>query len=435
MTLEQDDLPRGHSGLIDLQPKRARDYKQFYLRKNPFPPIGVPTSDELITVDREQVIRRFQNVISEVVSTGDSIITVLVGPYGSGKSHLLRVFKNSVNRQLLTSEEPMIAVYVKSPGEDFRDFFLGFVEDIGRTALTGYSEKAIRAFVDENKDAVSRIIHDGVVQTTISHSDYDVGDVLRNSQFHNLFEQIRQSRFSDVHSHDLVIAFLTLAHPDYSSRAWRWLIGESLDRIEKESIQVEQTIDDANTAYSVFTDVIRLFRNIGISSFLILLDELEKLTILQASREARYEDMLRRMLDDHTKSIGFYFAIAPKQWEEITTRGTALVRRLAGNWYLLGKFEADFTKELLERYLAAARLEEYNTKVARSRFPDCEPSLAPFASDAVASIQRISKGLISNIILVNRTLLEYLYDSQGQYQSINAKMVDEVKDREHWKFD
>ena len=134
MTLEQDDLPRGHSGLIDLQPKRARDYKQFYLRKNPFPPIGVPTSDELITVDREQVIRRFQNVISEVVSTGDSIITVLVGPYGSGKSHLLRVFKNSVNRQLLTSEEPMIAVYVKSPGEDFRDFFLGFVEDIGRTA-------------------------------------------------------------------------------------------------------------------------------------------------------------------------------------------------------------------------------------------------------------------------------------------------------------
>lgn len=435
MILERNDLTLGQSGLINLQPTKARDYKQFYLRKNPFPPIGVPTSDDLITVDRERVIKRFQNVISEVITTGDSIITVLVGPYGSGKSHLLRVFKNSVNHQLLFLEEAMIAIYVKSPGEDFRDFFLGFIEDIGRTALTSYSEKVIRAFVEENRAQVSRIIHDGAVQATLSRSDYDVGDILRNSQFHDLFEQIRQARFSDVHSRDLVTAFLTLSHPDYSSRAWRWLIGETLDRIEKESIHVEQLIEDANMAYATFTDTIRLFRCVGVSSFLILLDELEKLTILQASKEERYEDMLRRMLDDHTKNIGFYFAIAPKQWEEITTRGTALVRRLAGNWYLLGKFEAEYTRELIERYLAAVRIESYTAKVARERFSDCEPSLAPFTNEAVASIQKISKGLISNIILVSRTLLEYLYDLQGQHQSITVRLVDEVKEKEHWKFD
>ncbi len=114
-------------GIIDLKKVKPRDYERFFLKRNPFPAVGVPSDALLITVDRVPIIKRFENVIAELLTDGTSIITVLVGDYGSGKSHLLKVFKQSVNSQLLSRENGTLAAYVKSPGEGFRDFFLEII--------------------------------------------------------------------------------------------------------------------------------------------------------------------------------------------------------------------------------------------------------------------------------------------------------------------
>lgn len=65
-------------GLIELK-INAKDYTKYFLVQNPFPAVGVPEEFPRITVDRESIKLRFQNVISEVVSTNRTILSVMVG--------------------------------------------------------------------------------------------------------------------------------------------------------------------------------------------------------------------------------------------------------------------------------------------------------------------------------------------------------------------
>ena len=359
------------SGLISLGRGKARNYELFFLKRNPFPAVGVPGEDPHITVDRREEIARFQNVVAELLDAGTVIITVLVGDYGSGKSHLLKLFKYNINTQLLSTEDGALAAYVKSPGEDFREFLLGLVEDLGRPLLTNYSEQVIKKHIDSDRKKAEDYLFKTDVRDSFREGTWDVGTFLQSSQHHDLFREIRRTHFAKVRSDDLVSAFLGLSHPDHSSKAWRWLLGERLDKEEKGIANIETTIEDEEIAYSVFRDLLSLFRSIGIKSFVIMVDELEKITYIQATKRAKYQDMLRQMIDDNTRDICFYFAIAPPQWEALTKEPTALVRRLRGNWYLLENFEEPHTKELIERYLDVARTDSFSSKAARARFQDC----------------------------------------------------------------
>jgi hypothetical protein len=370
-------------------------------------------------------------VIAELLDVGTGIITVLVGEYGAGKSHLLKVFKQSINAQLLSREDGVLASYVKSPGEDFRDFLLGMVEDIGRQLLTSYSEEILRSSILANKQVAETHIFDDSVSASLKKGEINMGTFLVKCRHLDLIRELMLPQFQSVHSTDLVLSFFNLCHPDHSSKAWRWFLGERLESEDKESIGVETTIDDDETAYSIFHDFVSLFSAIGIRSLVTLVDELEKITFIHPSKRVRYQDMLRRMIDDHTKNVCFYFAIAPRQWEALTKETTAFVRRLAGNWYLLDDFEEDHTRELIEKYLYAVRVDDFSSKLAKSKFADCEPSLCPFTDESVSAIQRISGGLVSDVILICRKLLEYLHDYQHEYSSVTTDLVKLVAEKEH----
>lgn len=155
-------------GIIELKREKARDYTPFFLKGNPFPSVGIPGETILFTVDREPVIKSFQNIIGEFLNTEASNITVLVGDYGSGKSHLLKLFKQSVNTQLLSRENGTLAVYIKSPGEDFHHFFLELIVNIDWPLFVEYSEAIIREYIENHKTNVANLIHDGNVKKILS---------------------------------------------------------------------------------------------------------------------------------------------------------------------------------------------------------------------------------------------------------------------------
>jgi hypothetical protein len=419
------------SGIIELKRGKARDYSEFLLRRNPFPAVGVPTEAPLITVDREKDKERFQNVIGELLDVGTSIITVLVGEYGAGKSHLLKVFKQSINTQLLSRENGVLAAYVKSPGEDFRDFLLSMVEDVGRQLMAAYAGEVLRTTILSDPKAAQTHVINSDVAASLKKGEIEIGTFLAGCVHLDLIRELMVPQFKEVHSPDLLLSFFNLCHPDYSSKAWRWFLGEKLDRTDKASIGVETTIDDDETAYAIFDDLLTLFGAIGIKSLVALVDELEKITFISASKRSRYQDLLRRMIDDHTKNVCFYFAIAPRQWADLTKQSTAFVRRLAGNWYLLDDFQPGHTRDLIEQYLYSVRVGDFSAKKAKSAFPGCEPSLCPFTNDSIGVIQEISGGLVSSIILVCRKLLEYLYDYSKQYSSVTPELVRLVAEKEH----
>ncbi len=260
--------------------------------------------------------------------------------------------------------------------------------------------------------------------------NYNIGELLQNSRWLELFRWIKAEYFHEVRSMDVAFAFLTLSHPDYSSKAWRWFLGERLDKGEKEILNIETSIDDDEIAYSTFRSLVVLLQVVGIKSIVVVVDELEKITLIHPTKRARYQDQLRRMIDDYPTDMCMYFAIAPRQWELLTKEPTALVRRLAGNWYVLEEFKMDHTKELIEKYLYFARTDNFSSQKAKAKFSNCEPSLCPFTTESINAIQKVSKGLVSSIILLCRKLLEYLYDHQDKYQSITPELVELVKQEE-----
>jgi hypothetical protein len=399
------------SGLIDLSKTKARNYEAYYLKRNPFPAIGIPEETLLITADRETVIRRFQNVIREVLDTGRSIITVMVGEYGSGKSHLLKLFKKSVDTQLLYSEGTM-AVYVKSPGEDFSYFLFGFIDNIGFELLTELSKRYLVSRLVSDASLLKHIFNEKIREAFVK-KEIRLEDAMNKTRILDLFGQLKKTDFAGIDA-DLSHVFLSLCDPRIQQIAWRWLIGETLDKEERDLLNVDSSAVDQKRAYKTYLDLVKILKKAGIKNLVILVDELEKITLLGKLKEAKYQDDLRKLIDDHPESMCFYFAIAPKQWQDLTREPTALVRRLKGNWHLLEDFGDKETRELVEKYLFSVRIDLYTGEKVLSSFPEIEPSLYPFTKEALAVIRKETKGVVSDILLVCRKALELLCDSKEE---------------------
>jgi hypothetical protein len=409
-------------GLIELK-INAKDYSKYFLNQNPFPAIGVPEDFPKITVDREDIKRRFQNVISEVVLTNKTIITVIVGEYGSGKSHLFKVFRNSVNAQLLTKENGMLAIYIKSPGEEFSDFFFSLIDGIGKELLIEQSRQFLIQEIYSKPDYLKFI--DKKLHDLYSSRNASLDDLLAKSQFVDMFDRIRKDRFGEIKSPDVPKVFLNLARVDMAAKAWRWFLGQHLERddIGLDGLNVEQQISDEN-AYQVFLDFVSILRIAGIRHLVFLVDELEKITLLPPAKKAKYQDQLRQMIDDNPKGMCFYFAIAQRQWSALSKEPTALVRRLAANWYILDDFKVPETRELIEAYLFTSRTREYSADKIKNRLPECDPSLYPFTDEAVRLISKLSKGVVSSILMLGRKSLEVLADKPDKHDAVTVELIE-----------
>jgi len=416
-------------GLIDLSELKPRNYDTFFLKRNPFPGIGVPSDTIPFTVDREDIKKRFTETIAELQENETGLITVLIGDYGSGKSHLLKLFKQSVNTYLLSQNPGILAVYVKSPGEDFGEFFSQFIDDIGRSLLTAYSQEIFKEYFISHRSESLKHFSTDELKAILIENKYEIGDMIKKSRYLDLFNAIKNEKFSDIGSNDLVYAFLSLSHPDLSTRAWKWFLMDKIDKKDyREHLLIESPIDNEKIAYVVFKNLTRLLNLLKIQSLVILVDELEKIGSLSPSQKRiDYQEQLRTLIDDYPKNLCLFFAIAPTQWDELTKTSTAFIRRLAGTWARLDDFKKEDTKELIETYLHFSRVKNYNSQKVREKFPDCEPSLCPFTKDSIDSIQQESDGRVSRVLMLCRKSLEYLYDHQEKYKSINSSLIKDLQ--------
>ena len=403
-----------------------RDYTKFFLKDNPFPAIGIPGDRINFCVDRLRSKSRFKDVLTELIYNDSSSITVLVGDYGSGKSHLLKLFKQSINEELLPQDNPILAAYVKSPGEDFRDFYLHFIDDIDLDLLVEYSRNTIEKYFKNNRENVAKWIHDQDQKEKFLKGKYNFEDVFQKTQRSNLFTDIRKDYFKSVNFDDLVYAFLSLASPEISSKAWKWFQGEKLEKNDKDILKVDKQIDDDESTFMMFREFLKLQKVIGIKSLVLLIDELEKLTYIHAIKRTKYEDKLRDLIDENPKNLCIFFAIAPTQWKLLAKESTAFIRRLAGNWDELQGFEEKDTSELIETYLIFSRVEGISPNLMKERFKECEVSLCPFTSNSVKRIQELTKGRVSQVIFICRRLIDYYYDNQEKFPAITPDMVDTI---------
>ncbi len=70
-------------------------------------------------------------------------------------------------------------------------------------------------------------------------------------------------------------------------------VTDILDREEKEMLGVNASLDQKR-AYKIFSDLIGLLKIVGVKNFVILVDELEKITLLSKTKEDKYLEKFRQ---------------------------------------------------------------------------------------------------------------------------------------------
>ena len=412
-------------GYVNLDKLSQRNYGRIFLTRNPFPALADPEEIPVTTVDREGILRRFTDVLAHLYTNQSSAVSVILGDYGSGKSHLLKLFKASVNRKLLTTKDPSVAAYVKSPGRSIRDLWLYLVEDLGRGFLTDLSRKSIFEFL--RKDPKKYL----PVGTELELSDYgDVPDYLDKGMALDLIGDMASGSFESVRYKDLVNAFLLLSHPTLSAPAWRWFTGSSLSKDERKKIMVRGEIDDSSTSESALNGLIRLLHGLNFTGLILLVDELETLTLIRGLGKGLYQDSLRHMMDDNPSGLIAFFAVTPAEWADLTQTPSGLVRRLAGSVFDLAPFTADQVTDLVRQYLRISRIDTYEEKLRdlREITKGLNKETYPFTNASLDTILSLTDGIVSKVVLLCHFCIDNFV--QGTDPLITPNFVKTVASRE-----
>lgn len=403
-------------GLVDLTRLKARDYSSILLRSNPFPSTAVPTETPLTTADRKPVLRRFTDVLTTLYSDDSSSVTVILGDYGTGKSHLLKLFKVSVNNKLLPGDKPILAIYAKSPGRNVRDLLLYLIDDIGREVLTKLASNLIFSIVSRDPKKF------GIYGRQFELKDsMQIPEYLAQTRIFDLINEVQLS-LVDVRSRDLVRAFLILPHPEFGSIAWRWFIGSSLSREERKLLGLKSIIDDSRVAEHILDALFKLVRSVGINGIVLLVDELEAITLIPGISRGLYQDAIRHLIDSNPLGLVLIFAITPTEWNKLMQTPSALERRLSGSIIDLPPFTKKDVQELIEKYLSIARTREFKDS-GRSK-------IFPFTSESIETIFTTTKGIPYKVVTLCRLCID---NSAVGEESITREFVEEVIQKEGFR--
>jgi hypothetical protein len=135
------DLQGVASKRIDKEAESQWLRQHFELPYNPFPPSGIspdipegpPLKDEQGR-DIAPIVGGF--IVSAYRDRAPRQGLVIVGTYGTGKTHLLRLIHNQINERLGSGEEKALSIYVQRPRVE--------VQDLNREILRGLGEDTVR---------------------------------------------------------------------------------------------------------------------------------------------------------------------------------------------------------------------------------------------------------------------------------------------------
>ena len=399
---------------LDEEPLTLSDiskinYSSYLLETNPFPTVEIPGVIPITTADRVKILEQFKRNLTSTVFDKASANMVLVGEYGAGKSHILKYFQSIVNKELLNSKNKALAIYVKSVGRSFRDLYLYFIDDVGRDFLRQLAIDFLKEYFQKiGRDELKKYITDVELKQNPDLLEIEISEILSNSRFYDIFYDIVKS-MPKLKKNSTAYAMLHLAHPDYSSLAWRWLIGENLTIDERRVIRVEDNISDPVTSEAILDDLMKLFMHVGIGTIVLLIDEFENFTLIPKNLRDRFMEGLRHFIDDNPQGIFLAFTTTPYAWTQLTETTNALVRRLAGNEFELEFFTREHTEELISRYVRLFRLKNKELPESAKDYNTNE-DIFPFTVEAIDKIFEESGGLVAIIIKLSRRAIDLSLD-------------------------
>ncbi|MEM2914055.1 MAG: hypothetical protein QXH91_01445, partial [Candidatus Bathyarchaeia archaeon] len=202
-------------------------YDIYFLKENPFPIVPIPEEEPTILGVHEDAYGRVLWQLSKVARTGRPVHIVVVGPYGSGKTHLLRYLTTTINNRFKGG----LAAYVPHPGPDFISIYRRFVESLGYHRL----------------QALARDVEESQLRKNIVYQDF-------------------------------VTALTRLNEPKKGLDAWRWLTANKLTFEERETLGVATSIERSEDALNAFSGLLKFLRGAGFRLISMFIDEFEEIT-------------------------------------------------------------------------------------------------------------------------------------------------------------
>jgi DNA polymerase III delta prime subunit len=336
---------------------KKNPYSSYFLSENPFPVVPIPEEYPRIFVANQRALQRIIWQLNKVAKTNRPIHVVLVGPYGSGKTHLLRYLASEINQHIKGG----LGAYVPHPGPDFISIYRRFIESLSYDKLRTLSKAA------EERKLKETIIY-----------------------------------------HDFVTALVNLNDPNKTLEAWRWLTANSLTLEERRALRVATSIEREEEALNAFSALLKFLRSVGFRLICMLIDEFEEINSLMQIQKRRLFNDLRHLIDLNVSNFSLMVACTPHGWETVYEENAALVRRFSSNVVFLDPLDDQTAFELISNYLSQFRtnIKAFQQFTHKNGLCDDSSKIYPFTKDAINELCALSKGNTGEVLKYSGIAIE-----------------------------
>lgn len=323
--------------------KKQNLYSKYFLTENPFPIVPIPEERPKIFSVNQATLHRIIWWLNKVARTSRPIHIVLVGTYGSGKTHLLRYLASEINDHI----EGGLGAYVPHPGPDFLSIYRRFIESISYDKLR----------------KLSKVAKESHLKQTIIY-------------------------------HDFVTALVNLNDSNKTLEAWRWLTANKLTREERKNLHVATSIEHQEDALNAFSSLIKFLRSVGFNLICMMIDEFEEINSLVQIQKRRLFHDLRHLIDLNVSNFSLIMACTPHGWETIYEENAALVRRCSSNVVFLEPLDETIAMNMVSDYLRQFRINTSKLRkfIQKKGYNKSLSKTYPFTKDAIREICSLSRG-------------------------------------------
>jgi hypothetical protein len=324
----------------------GRDYSRYNLKANPFPYTPVPNDDPEIFVGQDRVLERLTEIISTCYTSGSSGNAVIIGPYGSGKSHAMKYLRKIIRTHNFETRNELFVCYISSLGQSFLNIYQEFMEQLGHKSFT-----------------------EAVQNYDMKDTPYNILTIIQN-----------------------------LLDEDNALDAWRWILGEKLESSARSQLGISRNIDEM-LALNLFQITLKCMMQNGVKLVCLLIDELETVNELYPYQRQSLFNNLRRMIDENTMGLCTIFSCTPNGWDEIMGRSLALTRRVSRNIIYMNRLSRDDTRQVIEEHMKNYRLYDVT-----------ENTLYPFTDDSLETLYEVSQGNIGELVKYCNQIIDSAMD-------------------------
>ena len=261
--------------------------------------------------------------LSSYLQDGGAAYKMVVGDYGSGKSHFLYCLRDLAwNRGFAVVKVDLSPV--ETPYNDQRLVYAAVAQNLiwHETDEAISDQKGLPIFLE---GALARMVGDELTLSALNHPNY-----------RGLVDTLEASSIDNLAYKNAILAYLDAILRGQEERRdalTRWLTGEvttPADTVLLREVGVTGKITRTN-AFAMLRSLVQTIRALSFSGLILLFDEVDRMASIGGKAEKLATDNLREVIDrcrDELPGAMFVYAVPPQFINDIAPRYPALQQRV-----------------------------------------------------------------------------------------------------------